>query len=165
MRSIEGRKGCWDRFGRGPPFTSGVAVLYDIRELSHTPAQCRRHKTIGPQLRGPIKGIATSFSASESCCAGRKPPDGVAFAPAADGCLTARLLESAQSVSVDRVADARLQELVAEAENLETAAITNDPEIQLGSFAVGRRYLDEARQTRLLFHGSIDPWAPANRSR
>ena len=69
-----------------------------------------------------------------------------------------------QNGVVDRLAPLALQEVVGKAENLKTVAITDDPEIQLvpflGSFVVpfpfGDMNLDEARQTSLLFDGSID---------
>ena len=70
-------------------------------------------------------------------------------------CLTTNLIvRIPQSFGVDRLARIPLQELVGKAENLKTAGITNDPEIQLESLR--RRNLDETRQTRLLFDGSID---------
>jgi hypothetical protein len=49
----------------------------------------------------------------------------------------------------DRLAVLRLQVPVGKAQNLKTAGITDDPEIQLVPF-------DKARQTSLLFDGSID---------
>src|SRR6185369_6036604 len=69
-----------------------------------------------------------------------------------------------QSVGVDRCPRACLQELVAKAENLKTAAITDDPKIQL-PLAVGGWNLDEARQPSLLFDGAIDAGRPATRTR
>ena len=68
-------------------------------------------------------------------------------------CVTTDLLP--QSVGIDRCPRACLQELVAKAENLKTAGITDDPKIQL-PFAVGGWDPDEARQPSLLFDGAID---------
>src|SRR6185295_17525689 len=65
---------------------------------------------------------------------------------------------------VERLAPARLQELVGKAQNLKTVAIAYEPKIQLVPFAVGGASLDEAGQTRLLFDGSIDARRPATRS-
>jgi hypothetical protein len=62
---------------------------------------------------------------------------------------------------VDRPAVLRLEEVVGKAENLKTVAITDDPKIQLVPFPVGGRYFDKARETRLLFDGSIDARSPA----
>ena len=56
----------------------------------------------------------------------------------------------------DRLALLRLQIPVGKAQNLETAGITDDPEIQLGPYPVSGRNFDKARQTGLLFDGSID---------
>jgi len=56
----------------------------------------------------------------------------------------------------DRLALLRLQVRVGKAQNLKTAGITDDPEIQLVPFPVSGRNFDKARQTRLLFDGSID---------
>ena len=67
--------------------------------------------------------------------------------------LIARIL---QSLGVDRLARIPLQEVVGKAENLKTAGITDDPKIQLVPFPVGGTDLHKARQTRLLFDGSID---------
>ena len=64
----------------------------------------------------------------------------------------------------DRLAVLRLQERVGEAQHLETARITDDPEIQLVPFPVSGRNFDEARQTSLLFDGSIDARFPATGS-
>ena len=50
----------------------------------------------------------------------------------------------------------RLQVPVGKAQNLKTAGITDDPEIQLVPFPVSGRNFDKARQTSLLFDGSID---------
>jgi len=50
----------------------------------------------------------------------------------------------------------RPQEVVGKAENLKTAGIADDPKIQLVASPMGGTSLDEARQTRLLFDGSID---------
>ena len=61
-----------------------------------------------------------------------------------------------QTLGVDRLARLRLQELVGKAENLKTAGITDDPKIQLMPFPVGGTNLYKARQTSLLFDGSID---------
>ena len=57
---------------------------------------------------------------------------------------------------MDRLAVLLVQEVVGKAENLKTAGITDDPKIQLVPFPVGGTNLDKARQTRLLFDGSID---------
>ena len=57
---------------------------------------------------------------------------------------------------MDRVARIPLQEVVGKAENLKTAGIADDPKIQLVPSPVGGRNLDKARQTSLLFDGSID---------
>ena len=57
---------------------------------------------------------------------------------------------------MDRLARVPLQEVIGKAENLKTAGITDDPKIQLVPFPVGGTSLYEARQTRLLFDGSID---------
>ena len=67
--------------------------------------------------------------------------------------LIARIL---QSLGVDRLARIPLQEIVGKAENLKTAGIADDPKIQLVPFPVGGFNFDKARQTRLLFDGSID---------
>ena len=56
---------------------------------------------------------------------------------------------------MERLAPARLQELVGKAQNLKTVAVADEPEIQLVAFAVGGASLDEARQARLLFDGDI----------
>ena len=56
----------------------------------------------------------------------------------------------------DRLAVLRLQVRVGKAQNLKTAGITGDPEIQLLPFPVRAKNFDKARQTRLLFDGSID---------
>ena len=61
-----------------------------------------------------------------------------------------------QSLGVDRLARLRLQVIVRKAKNLKTAGVTNDPKIQLVPFSVGGRDFHKARQTRLLFDGSID---------
>ena len=66
--------------------------------------------------------------------------------------LIARIL---QSLGVDRLARIPPQEIVGKAENLKTAGIADDPKIQLVPFPVGGRNLNKARQTRLLFDGSI----------
>ena len=56
----------------------------------------------------------------------------------------------------DRLAALRLQVPVGKAQNLKTAGITDDPEIKLLPFPVSGRNFDKARQTSLLFDGSID---------
>ena len=56
----------------------------------------------------------------------------------------------------DRLAVLRLQVPVGKAQNLKTAGITDDPEIQLVPFPVSGRNFDKARQASLLFDGSID---------
>src|SRR5258706_9718522 len=56
----------------------------------------------------------------------------------------------------DRLAVLRLQVPVGKAQDLKTAGITDDPEIQLLSFPVSGRNFDKARQSGLLFDGSID---------
>src|SRR5215475_9725232 len=56
----------------------------------------------------------------------------------------------------DRLAVRRLRVPVGKAQNLKTAGITDDPEIQLVPFPVSRRNFDKARQTSLFFDGSID---------
>ena len=56
----------------------------------------------------------------------------------------------------DRLAVLRLQVPVGKAQNLKTAGITDDPEIQLVPFPISGRNFDKARQTSLLFDGSID---------
>jgi hypothetical protein len=56
----------------------------------------------------------------------------------------------------DRLAVLRLQVPVGKAQNLKTAGVTDDPEIQLVPFPVSSRNFDKARQTSLLFDGSID---------
>ena len=72
-------------------------------------------------------------------------------------CLTTNLIvRIPQSFGVDRLARIPLQELVGKAENLKTAGIADDPKIHLVPFPVGGRNLDKARQTSLLFDGSID---------
>ena len=52
----------------------------------------------------------------------------------------------------------RLQVPIGKAQNLKAAGITDDPEIQLLPFPVSGRNFDNARQTSLLFDGSIDAW-------
>src|SRR6202795_3988816 len=64
----------------------------------------------------------------------------------------------------DRLAVLRLQVPVGKAQNLKTAGITDDPEIQLVPFPVSGRNFDKARQTSLLFDGSIAPRCPATGS-
>src|SRR5215472_3602784 len=59
-------------------------------------------------------------------------------------------------LGVDPLTLLRLQEVVGKAENLETVAITDDPEIEFDPFPVGGRNFDKARETSLLFDGSID---------
>jgi hypothetical protein len=61
-----------------------------------------------------------------------------------------------QSLGVDRLAMLRPQEVVGKAEHLKTAAITDDPNIQLVPFPVSRLDLDEASQTSLPLDGSVD---------
>src|SRR5881296_904829 len=56
----------------------------------------------------------------------------------------------------DRLAALRLQVRVGKPQNLKTAGITDDPEIQLAPFPVSGRNFDKARQTGLLFDGSVD---------
>jgi hypothetical protein len=56
----------------------------------------------------------------------------------------------------DRLAVLRLQVPVGKAQNLKTASISDDPEIQLVPFPVSGRNFDKTRQTSLLFDGSID---------
>src|SRR4029077_6156265 len=56
----------------------------------------------------------------------------------------------------DRLAVLRLQVPVGKAQNLKTAGITDDPEIQLVPFPVSGRNFHKARQPSLLFDGSID---------
>jgi hypothetical protein len=73
-------------------------------------------------------------------------------------CLTADLRRLLRGLGVNRLAALRLQEVVGEAENLKTVAVTDDPKIQLVSFPVGGRDFDEASQTRLLLDGSIGGW-------
>ena len=58
----------------------------------------------------------------------------------------------------DRLAVLRLQVPVGKAQNLKTAGITDDPEIQLVPFPVGGRNFDKPRQTSLFFDGSINAW-------
>src|SRR5260370_3537322 len=65
----------------------------------------------------------------------------------------------------DRLAALRLQIRVGKAQNLKTAGITDDPEIQLGPFPVSGSGFDKARQTRLLFDGSICPRRPTAAAR
>ena len=60
------------------------------------------------------------------------------------------------SFGKDRLAVLRLQVPVGKTQNLKTAGITDDPEIQLVPFPVSGRNFDKARQTSLLFDGSID---------
>jgi hypothetical protein len=50
----------------------------------------------------------------------------------------------------------RLQEPVGKAQNLKTAGIADDPEIQFAPFPVCGTDFDKARQTSLFFDGSID---------
>jgi len=57
---------------------------------------------------------------------------------------------------MNRLAMLRLQEVVGKAQNLKTAGIADDPELQVVPCPVGGRNFDEARQARLLFDGSID---------
>src|SRR5712675_1401498 len=61
----------------------------------------------------------------------------------------------------DRLALLRLQVPVGKAQNLKTAGITDDPEIELVPFPVGGRNFDKARQTSLFFDGSVDARRPA----
>ena len=76
--------------------------------------------------------------------------------------LTLSLLRRVpQSVGVDRLARVRLHETVGKAEYLKTSGITDDPKVQLAPVSVGGRNLDKARQTSLLFDGSIDAGRPA----
>ena len=56
----------------------------------------------------------------------------------------------------DRLAVLCLQIPVGKAQNLKTAGIADDPEIQLVPFPVSGRNFDKARQTSLLFDRSID---------
>jgi hypothetical protein len=56
----------------------------------------------------------------------------------------------------DRPAVLRLQEPVGKAQNLKTAGIADDPEIQFVPFPVSGKDFDKARQTSLFFDGSID---------
>src|SRR5262245_12302815 len=56
----------------------------------------------------------------------------------------------------DRLAALRLQVRVGKPQNLKTAGITDDPEIQLAPFPVSSRNFDKAHQTGLLFDGSVD---------
>jgi len=86
-------------------------------------------KAIDPQLRRPIKRCPTALSSAGLL--------GYCFGD-------------------DRLAMLRLQVPVGKAQNLKTAGITDDPEIQLLPFPVSGRNFDKARQTRLLFDGSID---------
>src|SRR6266704_5820256 len=60
----------------------------------------------------------------------------------------------------DHLAALRLQVRVGKPQNLKTAGITDDPEIQLAPFPVSGRNFDKARQTRLLLDGSIDARRP-----
>jgi hypothetical protein len=57
---------------------------------------------------------------------------------------------------VNRLARIPPQEVIGKAQNLKTARIANDPKIQLLPFPVRGANLHEARQTSLLFDGSID---------
>jgi hypothetical protein len=56
----------------------------------------------------------------------------------------------------DRLPVLRLQVPVGKAQDLKTASITNDPQIQLVPFPVSGRNFDKARQTSLLLNSSID---------
>src|SRR6266704_2225375 len=60
----------------------------------------------------------------------------------------------------DRLAALRLQVRVGKPQNLKTAGITDDPEIQFAPFPVSGRNFDKARQTGLLFDGSVDARRP-----
>jgi hypothetical protein len=88
-------------------------------------------KAIGPQLRGPIKRCPTALSSVATYLFG-------------------------YSFGEDRLAVLRLQVPGGKAQDLKTAGITDDPEIQLVPFPISGRNFDKARQTSLLFDGSID---------
>jgi hypothetical protein len=83
-----------------------------------------------PELRGPVKDVRTRYPA-----------------------LATNLL--GYCFGEDRLAVRRLQVPVGKAQNLKTAGIADDPEIQV-PFPISGRNFDKARQTSLFFDGSID---------
>ena len=73
------------------------------------------------------------------------------------GQLHPRSVETYHSTASAKIALPRsICKYVGKTQNLKTAGITDDPEIQLLPFAVSGRNFDKARQTGLLFDGSID---------
>ena len=96
-----------------------------------TDAEGHGTKASGSQLRGPIKRCPTALSSAATNLLG-------------------------YCFGEDRLAVRRLRIPVGKAQNLKTAGIADDPKIQLAPFPVSARNFDKARQTSLLFDGSID---------
>ena len=96
-------------------------------------------KAIGAQLRGPTKRCPTALSSVGEYLLGYR-------------------------FGGDRLAVLRLQVPVGKAQDLKTAGITDDPEIQFAPFPISGRSFDKPLQARLLFDGSIDARFPATGS-